>query len=250
MHTFIPSIGSPTCHKCKRKELDHTDLATCEACPNVGPCELYPDISGMLLCHDCIDKEEKILMSPEKQQERVDASIARTNELIEKSRAVDFSIKVREDIFNAQTISIQELKTAIDNDSSIENKHFTLANELTERYRHFSKLIFDKQAEIVEESNKQRAVQSYLNQLSNKLRQDERDKLKLHDINYKPSEKPVSKPKTITTAKKYDKTELVKYANETGIPLAALQMLCVSKNMTPQQAAEHMKKIMNGIEGE
>lgn len=250
MHTFIPSIGSPTCHKCKRKEIDHTDMATCEACPNVGPCELYPDISGMLLCRDCIDKEEKILMSPENQQKRVDASIAATMKLIEKSRVVDYSLQVREDIFNAQTISIHELKEAIDNNPSIENKHFFLANELNERFQHFRKLIFDKQAEIVEESNKQRAVQSYLNQLSNKLRADEREKLKLQFPDYKPFEKPVGKPKTITTAKKYDKTELVKYANETGIPLAALQMLCVSKNMTPQQAAEHMKKIMNGIEGE
>jgi hypothetical protein len=191
----------------------------------------------MLLCAPCIEKEESVRNSPAKQQERIN------NLKLEESRALDYSIQIKEDIFNAQTVSINELKSIIDLDPAITNKHFHLANELTIRYKHFSKIIFDKQAEIIDESNKQRAVQSYLNTLSNKLRLEEREKLKLHDMTYTPHEKPITKPKSITTAKRFDKNELVHWANTSGFPMAVIQMICVKKNMTPSEAVIHLKGI-------
>jgi len=236
-HSFNPSVDPYKCSKCHRLQMDHSNLAICEACPFIGPCELYPDYTGMLLCASCIEKEELIRNSPAKQQERIN------NLKLESSRALDYSIQVKEDIFNAQTVSINELKTVIDGDATITNKHFHLANELTVRYKHFSKVIFDKQAEIIEESNKQRAVQSYLNTLSNKLRLEEREKLKLNDMSYTPHEKPISKPKSINPVKKFDKNELVRCSNESGFPMAVIQMICVKKNMTPLEAIIHLKGI-------
>jgi hypothetical protein len=231
-HSYIPSqIDSTKCGVCKYDVISHTDMASCEACSYIGKCDIF---MTMLMCPECIAKEKAL------QTENKNGEDKRINEVIERSRAVDYSISVKEDIFNAQTISINELKLAIENDVNITNKRYELANQLMDRYKHFSKIIFEKQQEISEESTKQRAVQSYLNQLASTLRTEERERLKLQDINYKPSE---TKPKVskVTTKKGFDKVELVEWANKANVPLAALQMICVAKNMTPEQAYNHLK---------
>src|SRR5678809_815075 len=98
MHKFIlsisPDASKPVCMKCHRPELDHTDKASCEACDYVGQCELYSSNpnQNMLLCPSCIEKEEKLRMSPEKQQERVQA-------VITESKKLDNGIQLRTDIF-------------------------------------------------------------------------------------------------------------------------------------------------------
>lgn len=231
-HSYTPSqIDSTKCGVCKRDIIAHTDMATCEACTYVGKCDVF---MTMLMCPECIAKEKSLQIKSNGEADK------RVENLIEKSRAIDYSIGVKEDIFNAQTISINELKLSIDGDDSITNKRFELAKQLLDRYQHFSKIIFDKQIEIQEDNTKQRAVQSYLNQLASTLRAEEREKLKLNDINYKPTD---SKPKVskVTTKKGFDKVELVEWANKANVPLAALQMICVAKNMSPQQAYEHLK---------
>ena len=238
MHGFSLSVESNLCAKCKRPEIDHTEHATCEACEYVGKCELYssrPD-QLILLCPTCINKEEKARMSPEQQQ-------ARVNKTIEDSKKQDMSVQLRSDIFNAQTTSIIELKTAIDGDSSIENKHFKLAEVLTDRLNHFKKVIFELNEEMVGKSNEQRAIQVYLNDLSNKLRVEEREKIKLADISYQPNPAKISKPRGVTV-RKYDKTEIRKFALQAGVPESVLQMVCVAKNMTPEQAFNQLKKAM------
>lgn len=231
-HSYIPSqIDGSKCGICKYGVLQHTDLATCECCPAIGPVEVF---KTMLMCPECVAKE-KVLT-----QESLAGAETRVQSVIEQGRAIDYSIKVREDIFNAQTVSINELKLAIDADAEITNKRFELAKQLTDRYQHLSKVIFDRQAEIDADNTSQRAIQSYLNTLASTLRAEEREKLKLHDLNYKPTD---GKPKVtkVTTKKGFDKVELVNWANKAGVPLAALQMICVAKNFTPQQAYEHLK---------
>lgn len=233
-HSFTPSqIDSTKCNLCKRGVIDHTDMATCECCSYVGKCDTF---MTMLMCPECVAKE-KILQNDSKQNED-----KRLTNLLDRSRTVDYSIQVKEDIFNSETISITEIKKFIDSDENIANKAYILAERIMDRINHFQKVIFDKQAEITEESNKQRAAQSYLNQLVTQLRVEEREKLKLKDINYRPSETK-TKVKKIETKKGFDKHELVKWANSVDIPLAAFQMVCVAKNMNPEQAAEHFKKI-------
>ena len=250
-HSFTPSdINRDICAKCKHNQLDHTALAVCEACPNIGPCELYPDVNGMLLCAVCIEREETKRNSPEAGDKRV-ADLRSANDLpwivnnskLIAAQAIDFSIQVSEQIFTAETVSINELKNTINADETIVNKQFALAELVKTRYIHFQTVIFELDEQKIAASTKQRAVQQYLNQLASTLRTEEREKLKLSDINYKPTEVKVSKPKA-PSVKKFDKAELVKYANEAGIPMAALQMLCVAKGLTPQQAAEAFKKSM------
>lgn len=239
-HTFTASqFDNLKCAKCKRVEIDHTDLATCECCPNVGSMTIFTD---MLMCQDCIDKEIAAMkehLSEDKQEARLNEA----NKVLQVSKHIDFNIQVKEDIFNAETIAIVDLKTAIDSDVAIENKQYKLAETLLERYTHFKKVIFDLNAQVVEVANQQRAVQTYLNQLANKLREEERAKLKIADINYKPGEIKVAKAKA-PSKRSLDVAELKSLALKLGLPHTALQMMCVSRNLTPQQAYDEMAKAL------
>ena len=166
------------------------------------------------------------------------------NEVIRQSRQIDTSVQTRADLFNAETLSIAQLFKAIDDDATIVNKPFAKATELQNRINLQKQVIFELNQRIVDEHSKQRAQQTSLNQLANQLRQEEREKLKIQDINYKPRDvrMPVT-PKAIKLAKKrIDKAELRKAAAELGIPEFTLQMIIVQKNLTVQQAFEMFKK--------
>jgi len=217
-------------------------MAVCESCPNIGP--VRPVFGGILMCESCITKETELTlanMTPIKQEERV----TELNKVLEQARLIDNSIQVKEDIFNAETISILDLKKSIDSDPAISNKPYKLFETLLERFNHFTQVIFDKQHEIVEDGNRQKAIQIYFNEYSNTLRAEEREKFRIADINYKPS---VTKPvvKTIKTSpKKIDKIALKKYATELGVNEFILQMLVVSKGVSVEKAAELLRKSIN-----
>ncbi len=165
------------------------------------------------------------------------------NEVLTKSREIDSRVTVRTDLFNAATVSIIDLKKSIDDDETITNKPYTLAVELQTRFNHHKQVIFELNEKVVEESNKQKAIQIYLNQLANQLRADEREKLKISDINYSP--RPIKLPvnaKTIRlTKQRIDKVELRKRAAELGVPEFTLQMIIVQKGITVEQAFQLMK---------
>ena len=244
-----------------------TKIGTCEVCDN-------PDLSitvhygNMWFCDDCWDKEQKstaVHMSPEAQQARVDAAnqfynersaamkvgsnntaAIPINEVLQASRKTDASIQVRTDIFNASTVAIIELKKAIDDDVNITNKPFALASELKNRFEHFKNVIFELQQKVVDAASEQRAIQTYMNTLANQLRAEEREKLKLQDINYKPSPPKIAKPKTIkTTGAKVDKKELRKVAQELGVSEVTLKMMVVATGKTISEAAAAIKAMAN-----
>jgi len=225
-------------------------IGECEVC-DAKDIKITVHYGNMWFCDDCWTKEEaasKEHMSPENQQKRVDAykdSIeART---IDASRAIDSSIQVRTDLFNAATTAIVDLKKAIDENPEITNKPYALAEELTNRFNHFKQVIFDMNEKIVEANNNQKAIQVYLNNMANTLRTEEREKLKIADINYKPLSVKPSKPKSISTtgtkkSGKLDKVELRKYAAELGVSEFTLQMVCVAQGITPEAAANKLRK--------
>ena len=266
MHSFVLSADSSKCAKCKRPEVDHTQYATCESCPTVGPCEIYspePTIS-LLLCPNCIRNEELARESPAAQAQRLKMINDRSNrsdvpttirlpqsalDLINRAKVIDDSVQVRSDIFNLQTISINELKQSIDADESIKDKSYQLAVVLTERLNHFKKVIFELNEEMVNKATEQRAIQTYLNELANRLRTEQRDELKLRDINYQPDPVKIVKPRVSSALqpKKIDKSEVKRWAKEIGMPEQMIQMTCISKNMSPEDAAKHIQKTMAGM---
>jgi hypothetical protein len=208
-HSFTPSIlNSELCGTCKRDKIAHTKEAVCEACSNVGPVELM--YGNMLLCESCISKDKEH-QSPEKQEERVNNYRNSVDAFVQATRSIDDSLRIRTDVFNAKTAAIVEIKNAIYNDPAIENKPYAFASECTRRFEILKKVIFDKNQEIIDATNEQKALQVQLNQMANQLRAEEREKLKIADINYKPPVvKSVTPAKIKTASKKLDKVELRK----------------------------------------
>ena len=231
-----------------------------KSCEIGGPdCQETNDLrtyGGMIVCGNCYAIEMGLLKTnatPAAQQERIEVSNNKMAIALEASRAVDNAIQVRTDLFNAATTSIIELKATIDSDESIANKPYALAEELTKRFEHHKQVVFELSEQIVAAGNSQKAIQIYLNQLANSLRAEEREKLKIADINYKPNPvKPVKTKaiKTTGSTKKLDKVELRKYAAELGVSEFTLQMLCVSKGISPETAANQLRKSINEAKSE
>jgi len=203
----------------------------------------------MLLCPECVAKEDAIedalpslVVYDDDKTIRVMMS---ANDKLIQAKEIDSSVQTRSDIFNAETVSIIELRDAIDADDTITNKHFKLGEIVMERMNGYKKAIFEMNEEMVALANKQIANQIYLNELSNKLRLEEREQLKLKDINYKPNPVKVTKPSSASKVRKFDKAELKKWASIAKMPESVIQMLCLAKNLTPEQAAQSFIQASN-----
>jgi hypothetical protein len=215
------------------------------------------------MCNKCWEKEKALQaenMSPANQQARVDAANAVSTRQIEQdvvklSQQIDSSITVSSDIFNAKTTAILDLKAAIDNDESITNKPYKLAETLKTRFEHLTGVIFNAGEQIKDANNEQKAIQQFLNNLANSLRSEEREKLRLADIKYQPQ--PVKSPtvKTVKTTgtrqskvpahrQKLDKESIKKYAAELGVPEFHIQQICVSQGVIPEKAAEIVRTML------
>lgn len=256
-HTFQPSLtDDKACIKCKRSFRDHSIVAQCEACPNVGPCDLFCD---MLLCKKCYAAEIAAnnaalaeINKPENQEARVKQmnETIKINQLIADSNKIDQSIQLVTDIFNAQTTAIVDLLKAIDDDATIENKAFAKASTVVDRIKHFSKVLFEAKEQVILAENAIRAGQVMANQLADKLRADEREKLKLNDIQYTPTAPKTPKPKSTGTRKvstkvKVDMTEVNVWAGKVGMPYNVIHMRMIKFNMTAEAAARTLAAELN-----
>lgn len=217
-------------------------IGDCDACDKTSIPVTKLHSKSMWFCDDChkaeIDAQVSMVQSNETYKQN------QLNIAINTARQIDESITVRTDLFNAATVSIVDLKSTIDNDVNIVNKPFALAEELMKRFTHFKSIVFELNQQIIEAGNQQKAIQVYLNQLSNSLRADEREKLRIADINYKPTAIKSVTPKSIkttTTSKKIDKVELRKYAAELGVSEFTLQMLVVQKGISVATAANLLR---------
>lgn len=196
---------------------------------------------NMWFCDSCYEKEIQAQVDSVKQR----AAEFSPKPAIEVPK-LDSAVQVRTDLFNAATQAITDMKSAIDADDTISNKPYALAEQLLARFTHFKQVVFELQQKIVEAGTEQKAIQVYLNQLANSLRAEEREKLRIQDINYKPAPPKVSKPATVKAApKKLDKAELRKYAAELGVSEFTLQMVVVQKGCSVAEAAAQIRNSIN-----
>jgi hypothetical protein len=216
--------------------------------PKKGDCECCPKTDQTLtlymtmwMCPDCLESEKRLVaesQKPENQQARVNA----VNSLMQQSKQIDSSIQVKTDLFNAATVASVELKAAIDHDESIaaDQKQYAYANACLERFQHFQKIVFDQRQELLETENKMRMWQTQVQQAAATLRAELREKFKQFDVNYQPAAPKTPKPAAPKTGKKFQKEDVRKYSAQYKVPEAAVQMLVVAKNMTPEAAAKHL----------
>ena len=194
----------------------------CECCTN-PPFTFFRD---MWICKDCFEKDNQI------------------KAMIQPVKTIT-PILVKTDIFNAITESIEEMRKTIEADSSIENKHYALAERLQTKINDYKKVVFDLNEQLVNNQNQLRGTQEYLNTLAVRLRSEEREKLRLMDAAYNP--KPLTKPsktvpKKVTTKPKFDKNELRKYAKELNCAEYTLQAIVTARNCSVEEAANYLRR--------
>jgi len=192
-HPFVASqldVNICANPKCKRSLKDHSLEAQCEACPNIGPCDLFGDI---LLCKSCLAKEYQAAIK------KAEENSAAYN--LALSAKMDALVQIKTDFFNAETVAIAELKSIIENDSTIENKNYKLAEAVLERYKGFKQAIFEKREELLGLENQQKADQIFLNNLAIKLQKEERERLNLNAPDYVPDKPKETKLPAIKVAK-------------------------------------------------
>lgn len=245
-HEFSPSqLDNKLCIHCKRGFRDHSKIAQCEACPNVGPCELFAD---MLLCAKCYAAEMKAVndyQAPELQEARLNEAHKqmRLNELMADAVKQDQTVTLVTDLFNAGTKALVDLLTVIDADPTVENKPYAKAQFTISRIDTFQKALFDAKEKVIELENTIRAHRVHLNTQANQLRDEERAKLKIADFSYQPATPKTPKPKSDKGTKaakkssKVDMTEVAKWAGKISMPIQLIHMRMLSKNMTAEQAA-------------
>jgi hypothetical protein len=184
-HAPTPSFTDQSiCGRCQFPVLKHGTEAECDACNNKGVLQIC---NKMALCRECVAKEIENSL-PSVPVSQLVPSNPLNNAVLQMSKDIDNSIRVSSDLFNANTTPILELKKAIDEDTTIpaDKKTYVLAERLLERFNTHKRAIFDMQESIVKEHSNQRAIQQYLNNLASSLQTEERERLKLADINYKP----------------------------------------------------------------
>ena len=227
----------------------------CEVCDKVDV-NITCHYGNMWFCDECWAAESVAAQTLTTEQKDVRVNAYQSSpeaKVIDASRLTDNTVQVRTDLFNAATTAIIDLKKSIDENPEVVNKPYALAEVLTERFNHFKQVAFDAQQQVIEAGNHQKAIQVYLNQLANSLRVEEREKLKIADINYKPVSKPaVKKVSTSQTKKstKLDKVELRKYAAELGISEFTLQTVVVSRGITVEAAANMLRRSINESKSE
>lgn len=249
-HKYIQSMLSSDdkCGICKRPALDHSNNAICECCSNMGEMNLFtiPNSSvKMLMCPNCIEKEIKgqaeIKLNAEKRINEHNLSMTARLEQV-KHEILD-----RTDIFNAKIPSLIEIQSAIDSDDTIpsERKTFAKAEAILGLFNHLKSVIIEANKVKETATNVQRSAQSELNQLASQLRQEERDKLKLQDINYKPSPPKLASKIRAPRASKVDMVEVNKYAAELQVPPTSLLVMIKKRGCSPTEAARILKEMLS-----
>lgn len=204
-------------------QIRDTDKQQCEACPNTGNnMKLFGTI---VMCPTCLEKEQLL------QKE----SKAKELERIAETRK---PLNSHAEYFNAQTQSIIERRRVIESNPEIKDKNWTEANELLVWLKESQTNLFNLRKREQEEIDTQNAIQVRLNTLANQLRAEQREQLKLKDLNYKPIE--VKKPTApkVTKPAKFDRVALATASKMYNIPEAVLQVICVQKKVDVDTAVK------------
>lgn len=255
MHKFVAgSLNKAACATCRRGLQDHTAIAQCEACPNMGPCELFGD---MLLCvKKCYPAElaaqaalkdgaeQRVIESRNAtlQAQKIEQPMA-LDSLVSQSQKIDQGIEMSSDIWNAKTTALNELIKAIDSDTTVENKPYARAKVAMERIETFQKAIFDAENTLLDARIGLRHSKTYLNQIINDLREAEREEFRLKNIDYPTKPVKAVKTKSPGTKKarqstKIDFTEVNKWAAYLKVSGNAIHAMMVQHGLNAKDAAK------------
>lgn len=225
-HSFNKNLNN-LCAICSRPELDHSSIAQCECCTNVGDCEI---VNKMLMCAECQAREANTISTPEHPFDPTRERIVELLNSLEHSMNIPMD---RRSYFVGRITAIVDIENQLIA-AGVEYPEYELAKIVEKSLVIARANIVEKQKEIQELQGIAVADQRYLNQLVPKLREEEREKFKLFDINYKPTAvttpaTPVSKPRQSASDKAIES-----FAKMLGISVeqAKLQLSAAAQAIT------------------
>lgn len=272
--SMLKGKGAFLCTTCHAKELDILTREADEACKpvtNLPTDNPIPETKSEIIRNYAIANNLPIMeikpsnevtpemwakseayQSPELQEQRLEEGKLYT--VIERAKHLDTSIRVASDLFNAKTISIMDLKQAIDTDESVTNKTFAFYQMLEEKIDYLQGVIFNLQSATVAANSTQRSIHDYLNNLRNKLTTEERAKTKAKDINYDTKmPKPVTPAKIKVNQQKSTDKQVREATAKLNIELGlksdqcfgdyTIKMVMISKNWDLETTINHFRRI-------
>jgi len=203
------------CASCNELLSKHKD--ECESCGALSmECKMH-EPTKMFLCWTCYDKNLQALLN------KIDTSQAEHKVF----NVVNEQIRYNGDFYNAKTQAIVDLKLAIENDDSIEDKQFAFQNALVERHKHLQSVIFEVDKQKYEATLEQLAIGRTLREFGDSLRKEIREELRKNDNTYSPPvQKILTKPKM---AKKITPIERI------------IENLAATSNISKEQARAMIK---------
>ncbi len=196
-----------------------TDKTQCECCNNTS--DKCQSVGTIIMCPDCFAKDQALMI------QSIAEAPARLEILNSAARRIEPIGNIAE-YFNNKTTSIVEYRKQIDADETIKDKPWHEAQELMNWLNESKKNLFNlKKQEEVEVAN-QNAIQVRLNTLANNLRAEQREQLKLANVNYKPAEVTKAKAPKVSKPKAFDKVAIDEACKKYNIPAAVLQTICVA----------------------
>jgi hypothetical protein len=190
-HSYNANING-LCSVCARSEVDHSDSALCDACANIGPCEL---IGTLLLCASCQAREPQSI-----DQQSIDPQVKARAERIAQLRTKFMKeVTTNFNFFTSNVTAIVDIESAV---LAAGGTQYDVCNLIEERLTKQRAIMID--ARIGAEVDTK-----YLNSMVPQLRAEEREKFKQFDISYKPNAAlpvapSVSKPRMSATDKAYE----------------------------------------------
>ena len=212
-----------------------TSKGDCECCTRTDVMLRLSKTGNMMQCEVCREADEA-------------TRTINAKNVVEFSRKIDTQIELKQDVFNAATVSFVELQSAIDNNSEIpaDKKSYALMQEVAARIDKLSSVIFADEQALVAKRNERHALLVNAQNVAARLHAVEREKFKQYDVNYKPVTPKSVKPKTVNK-KSFDKTAVFEAAKKYNVPAAQVQSVVTSRNMSPEDAAKHMAQLLGLI---
>jgi hypothetical protein len=197
----------------------------CECCDN-------KDVTirvqfGMKMCEACI---------------ALQAATPSVDAILEASRTLDTSIRVKPELFVAATTAIIELKGSIDHDENIpaEKKDYVMTQECFKRFQHFKQVVSEKRQELLQVESELRAWQANAQEFAGKLAREDREKFKALDISYDPQPvKQIKTPKAPGRAKP-TAAQFKEAASKYNLNAMAISMTATARNMSADEAAQYL----------
>jgi hypothetical protein len=217
------------------------------ACKSEAEQTLTLQHGNIWMCDDCRAYEAKLAKA-----------IQVTNQTILDSRKIDESILIKQDIYNINTVSLPEIKAAIQADGSIpeSDKDLVYTQEVEKRYNHQTEVVFGLKAQLMEAENIQKVWKVATQEAASVLRAEQRILFAKIDANYQPIIKTIKStrsgsPKSTKSTqsgqptKKELRNMINAAAEKYNVPMSGLAMMVeTNKGKSVDELAQKLKSMM------